>query len=164
MAARGKPTAPPLPVGHGQRLCPRGKALPRLFLTAFVGQAPRRRGLHSLGPGKVSLPGPSLFRCGSSGAWDRGGYALSLRPCCPQALLSSVGVGAPATRSLLRRAWGQHGRKSRTHSPCPMPPEKGTLPFACSVGPTRAARFAQQRLLAAYGGSPRRKRAAVALG
>ena len=66
--------------------------LPCPFLTAFACPAPRRRGLHPLGPGKVSLPGPSSFRRGSS-------------------------------------------------------PEKGSLPFACSVasGATRTAIVAQQR-------------------
>ncbi len=40
------------------------------------------------------MPGPCSFRRGSRGAWGRGGYAPSLRPCRPQALLSSVSVGA----------------------------------------------------------------------
>ena len=105
---------PPLPVGHGQRLYP------------------RRRGLHRLGPGKVPLPGLRSFRRGSSGAWDRGGYALSLRPCCPQALLSSVGVGTgyalpPPPR--LGAAWPQ----IQNIQPLPHAPGKSPARLACSV-------------------------------
>ena len=88
----------------------------------------------ALGPGKVSLPGPSLFRRGSSGAWDRGGYALSLRPCCPQALLSSVGVGTgyalpPPPR--LGAAWPQ----IQNIQPLPHAPRKK----ARSLSPARLA-------------------------
>ena len=97
-----------------------------------MGQAPRRRGLHPLGPGKIPLPGLRSFRRGSSGAWDRGGYALSLRPCCPQALLSSVGVGTgyalpPPPR--LGAAWPQ----IQNIQPLPHAPGKSPARLACSV-------------------------------
>ena len=99
-----------------------------------MGQAPRRRGLHPLGPGKIPLPGLRSFRRGSSGAWDRGGYALSLRPCCPQALLSSVGVGTGYALPPPPRL-GPAGPQIQNTQPLPHAPRKK----ARSLSPARLA-------------------------
>ena len=128
-----------------------------------MGQAPRRRGLHPLGPGKIPLPGLRSFRRGSSPekgtlpfacsvasalATARGRYhlfpgggrgvtRLDERPGFGIAFLALAENPAEGGRRRLAAGGGPQG--------CPRPAKQKSAPGALGPGCALSGRFAPRR-------------------
>ncbi len=110
---------PPLPVGHGQRLCPRGaESLPCPFLTAFYGPGPIERGagLFAAFLALAEATGGAPGRRGREAPTPQGRGPLAPAPAVVLRAMGPQNAAAPAWPGQPFYALGQppYGRRRRT--------------------------------------------------